>query len=193
MNDLFTIGYSSYEFESFLKVLQQLHISAVVDVRSSPYSQFKPDFNKELLRTALRKHNIEYVFLGDYCGARVKDRSCYRNGKVDFNIVATTDNFQAGIFRIKSGAKKYTLALMCAEKDPITCHRFVLICKNLLDENFNIIHILDNGKSENQNESELRLLKLHKLNHPELFRTAIQRLDDAYNRQADKIAYEDIG
>jgi uncharacterized protein (DUF488 family) len=191
MIDLFTIGYSSYDIKPFIKVLRKFHISAVVDVRSSPYSQFKSDFNKEHLQTALRKHNIEYVFLGDYCGARIDDRSCYKNGKVDFNIVATTEKFQDGIGRIKNGTKSYTLALMCAEKDPITCHRFVLVCRNLLDKNFNIIHILDNGKTEIHKDSELRLLKLHRLNHPEFFRTDLQRLEDAYNRQADKIAYED--
>jgi uncharacterized protein (DUF488 family) len=165
-------------------------MSALADVRSSPYSQFKPEFNKDSLKDFLKEHKIAYVFLGDHCGARVEDPSCYVNGKVDYKLVAENQKFKEGIERIKKGLENFRIALMCAEKDPITCHRTILICRNLLSAGIKIKHILGNGKIEEHKDSEHRLMKLFNLNHPDLFRTEQQRLDDAYSRQGEKIGYE---
>jgi len=187
---IYTIGYSSFEIDSFIETLKKHKINAVVDVRSSPYSQYKSEFNREHLKESLKKNHISYVFLGEECGARVSDNSCYINGKVDYSLVAKTNLFKTGIQRLLNGAEKYSLALMCAEKDPITCHRTILVCRNILGEGVSIRHILENGDIEFHKDSEQRLLKIFKLNHPDLFRSEQQRLDDAYTRQGEKIAYE---
>ncbi|MDP3479438.1 MAG: DUF488 domain-containing protein [Desulfoprunum sp.] len=189
-NELFTIGYSPHILDSFLRVLKKINITAVADVRSSPYSQFKPEFNKEQLAEFLNSHGIAYVFLGDYCGARVEDPSCYVNGKVDYARVAENPKFKEGLKRIKNGMEKFRITLMCAEKDPITCHRTILICRNLASKGITIKHILSNGRLEDHKDSEQRLLKFFKLNHPDMFRSEQQRLNDAYLRQGEKIAYE---
>ena len=189
-NELFTIGYSPHILDSFLRVLHKHQITAVADVRSSPYSQFKPEFNKDQLAEFLNKNGIAYVFLGDLCGARVEDPSCYVNGKVDYTLVAENPKFKEGLKRIINGMEKYRIALMCAEKDPITCHRTILICRNLTDKGINIKHIMSNGRTEDHKDSEQRLLKLFGLNHPDMFRSEQQRLNDAYIRQGEKIAYE---
>lgn len=190
INELFTIGYSPHELDSFLRILKKYQISALADVRSSPYSQYKPEFNKETLKDFLKGNNIAYVFLGDYCGARVEDPSCCVNGKVDYKLVAENHKFKDGLERIKKGMENFRVVLMCAEKDPITCHRTILICRNLLSSGIKIKHILGNGKVEDHKDSEHRLLKLFKLNHPDIFSTEQQRIDDAYIRQGKKIAYE---
>lgn len=190
MNELFTIGYSTHSLETFLRSMKKFKISAVADVRSSPYSKFKPEFNREIFEKFLQKHNIAYVFLGDYCGARVEDPFCYVNGKVNYNLVSKNTKFKEGLERIKKGMENYRVALMCAEKDPITCHRTILICRNIVSEKINIKHILSNGNVEEHKDSEYRLLKLYNLNNPELFRNEQQRLDEAYSRQGEKIAYE---
>ncbi|MGD9159886.1 MAG: DUF488 domain-containing protein [Desulfobacteraceae bacterium] len=189
-NELFTIGYSPHIHDSFLRVLKKHKITAVADVRSSPYSKFKPEFNKDQLAKFLSKHGIVYVFLGDLCGARVDDPSCYVNGKVDYTLVAENPKFKEGLTRIINGMEKFRIALMCAEKDPITCHRTILICRNLTPKGINIKHILSTGKTESHEESEQRLLKIFDLNHPDMFRSEQQRLNDAYFRQGEKIAYE---
>lgn len=188
---LYTIGYAPHTIETFVKVLSKHHITAIADVRSTPYSQFKPEFNKDNLEKCLGAHHISYVFLGDYCGARVKDPSCYVNGKVDYKLVAKNSKFNDGLQRIKKGMESFSLALMCSEKDPITCHRTILICRNLqAKEGIIIKHILSNGRLEDHKDSEFRLLKLFKLNQSDFFRTDKQRLDDAYSLQGEKIAYE---
>jgi len=189
-NELFTIGYAPHTLDSFLRVLQRHQITALADVRSSPYSQYKPEFNKEKLSDFLKENNIAYVFLGDECGARVEDPACYINGKVDYKLVVETQNFKKGLERIKKGMENFRIVLMCAEKDPITCHRTILICRSLIDGEININHILSNGKVEDHKSSEYRLMKLFKLNHQDLFCSEQQRLDDAYSRQGEEIAYK---
>jgi len=79
---------------------------------------------------------------------------------------------------------------MCAEKDPITCHRTILVCRNLQSAGVSIKHILGNGSIENHNDSERRLLRMFKLNHPNMFVDNEQLLNDAYARQGEKIAYQ---
>ncbi len=190
MTDLFTIGYATYDIKLFIKVLRKFNISAVVDVRSSPYSQFKPEFNKETIQSVLKTNNMAYVFLGNYCGARVEDPSCYVKGKVDYNLVAKNQKFKEGLKRIITGMKKFRIALMCAEKDPITCHRTILICRNLISPEIEIKHILSNGGIEKHKDSEYRLMEKFDLHLPDLFRSEQQRLDNAYFLQGEKIAYE---
>jgi uncharacterized protein (DUF488 family) len=55
MPELFTIGHSTHSLEKFLELLRQHRIEAVADVRSSPYSQYNPHFNREPLQLALRR------------------------------------------------------------------------------------------------------------------------------------------
>jgi uncharacterized protein (DUF488 family) len=191
MNELFTIGYSKHSLESFLATIQKFGINAIVDVRSVPFSKFKPDFNKDTLHNYLKSNSIEYVFLGNECGARFDDATCYRNGKVDYKLISKHRRFQEGLNRIQEGLKKYKIALMCAEKDPINCHRMILICRNLKDVGIRICHVLDNDEVETQFESEKRLLKLFKFDQQELFRTEQEQLKQAYDNQSEKIAYRE--
>ena len=191
MNELYTIGYSPHSLESFIALLNHHGINAIADVRSIPFSKFKPDFNKETLSNFLKDNNMVYVFLGDQCGARFDDPACYKNGKVDYNIISKHQKFQDGLNRIREGVKKYKVALMCAEKDPIYCHRMILICRNLKNDRIKIQHILNIDKVEDQFASELRLLKLFKLEQPDIFKSEQERIELAYNKQSEKIAFND--
>ena len=87
INEIYTIGYSSFSIEEFIKTIKKYKITAVADVRSQPYSQYKPEFNRENLKDKLNEHKIAYVFLGDQCGARIDEPECYSHGKVDFKLV----------------------------------------------------------------------------------------------------------
>lgn len=189
MNELFTIGYSTHLIASFVNVLKKHHVNAVADVRSKPYSQFKPDFNRETLQGFLKKEGITYVFLGDQCGGRIEAPECYVNGKVDFRLIALHLRFQEGLTRIRNGMRKHRIALMCAEKDPIACHRTILICRNLRSDDIHIRHILSDGRLEDHEETEKRLMKLFKLHEADLFKSESDRLEEAYDRQGQNIAY----
>ena len=165
-------------------------ITAVCDVRSIPYSQYTPQFNRESLKKELAQHNISYVFMGKELGARCDNPECYINGKVQYNRLAKEPAFVQGLSRLKKGMKNYRIALMCAEKDPITCHRTILICRKLRVKNIDIKHILEDGSIENNSTSEKRLMKLHAI-EPDMFHPEEQCIEEAYDRQAERIAYID--
>jgi hypothetical protein len=176
--------------DEFVITLHKNRISAIADVRSSPYSKFKPEFNKNNFRDKLKEHNIEYVFIGDHCGARIDSPDCYTEGQANFSLIAKNSKFLDGLSRIKKGLLQYSIALLCAEKDPIKCHRMILICRQLKSTNIDISHIIEPDLIESNAECEERLMKLHGLDQPELFRKRTEQLEDAYDRQSEKIAFK---
>lgn len=195
MWEIHTIGYSPHTPESFVELLHKHGVTAVADVRSNPYSKFKPDFNKESIEAALRKSDIAYVFLGDRCGARPNDAACYRDNRVSFELLAKQSAFRQGIQRLREAMQRFNVALMCAEKDPVDCHRMVLVSRELArDRDVKVRHILGDGTCEEQPHAEQRLLARFDLDAEELpgfGRSFAERLDEAYARQAQRIAYHE--
>jgi uncharacterized protein (DUF488 family) len=189
MSSLFTIGHSNHSSERLIALLKMHDITAVGDVRSNPYSRFNPQFNRENIQKALKENGIAYVYLGQELGPRSEDSSCYVDGKVRYDRLAGTEAFKRGTERLLLGMRTYRIALMCAEKDPITCHRMILVCRALRLEPFEIHHILEDGSIESLHDSELRLL--HSLKMPQL--RLFDRVEDlilrAYDTQALRIAY----
>ena len=186
---LYTIGHSNYDMERFLELLLQHGIEAVCDVRSHPYSQYCPQFNREPLEVSLRQAGIRYAFFGKEFGARTDDVSCYRDGRVDYTRLAGTESFQSGVRRLKRAMETLTVALMCAEKDPLICHRTILVSRRLRPETDDIRHILETGEIETQQEAEYRLLQTLKIVYPDLFHTEQELIEQAYDLQGEKIAY----
>jgi len=189
MNELFTIGYSSYDISSFIGTLKGYDILAVADVRSSPYSGYKPDYNREILKDTLNKAGIYYVFLGEELGARSKDNDCYIDGRADHALISRTALFQKGIDRILNGLQKYRIALMCAEIDPIICHRNILVCRMLRKYEIAITHILNNGRSETNSSTEKRLMKEYSIENNDLFLADKDLLELAYAKRSVQIAF----
>jgi uncharacterized protein (DUF488 family) len=186
---LLTIGHSTHELPVFLGLLEQHRISAVADVRSQPYGRFVPQFNRESLQAALRQAGIHYAFLGVELGARRKERECYKDGKARYELISRSTAFADGLSRIRSGIKDSRIALMCAEKDPLTCHRTILVCRALKHDDLDIQHILADGSIESMNETENRLLSILGLPEEDLFRSREEMLEEAYERQGERIAY----
>lgn len=160
---MFTIGHSNHSIENFIALLQQHGITAVADVRSSPYSRRFPHFNQAALKKSLASVDIAYVRLGDNLGARPDDRICYVDGMARYDLISATKGFATGLNRLIQGAKQYQITLMCAEQDPIVCHRAILICPHLKKTNLEINHIHKNGDLESHECLENRLLKQHNL------------------------------
>ncbi|MCP4095880.1 MAG: DUF488 domain-containing protein [Planctomycetaceae bacterium] len=193
-NVIFTIGHSTHPLEKFLGLLRRHGISVICDVRSSPYSRFNPQYNKDALSNSLRDYGIKYVFLGKELGARSNDPVCYSDGRVQYDVLAETELFQNGIERIRLGIDRgYKMALMCAEKDPLDCHRTVLVARNLESEGFSISHILSDGSLETQDEATARLIKGFNLDQNDLFLSAQDVTDKAFLKQEEKIAYTETG
>src|SRR5579871_3205141 len=136
MDDVvFTIGHSTHTAE--------LHqITAVADVRLQPYSRMNPQFNRETLREMLRESHMAYVFLGKELGARSEDRTCYLDGKAQYGRLSQTELFRRGLDRVREGTRSFRVALMCAEKEPLECHRTILVARHLEPLRIEIRHIL---------------------------------------------------
>ena len=187
---VFTIGHSTHEIERFLELLRAHGITAVGDVRSNPHSRMNPQFNRELLKAVLTAAGIAYVFLGRELGARSEDPACYTNGKVKYERLAQTVLFRAGLERVREGMRRYRLALMCAEKEPLVCHRGILVSRHLEAAGIPVRHILADGSVESHTGAMHRLREQLQLPESDLFRTPEDVIEDAYRMQGDRIAYE---
>lgn len=187
--EIFTIGHSTHTIERFVELLRQHRVTAVADVRSVPYSRFQPQFNQNMLKETLKENGIAYVFLGKELGARSEDKTCYENGRVQYRRLAKTEAFQAGLDRVRSGSEEHRIALMCAEREPLECHRTLLVSRELVDSGVRVIHIHANGHPEPHEEAMRRLLKLTQLPEQDLFRSPTELIEAAYAKQEERIAY----
>ncbi|MHB1607771.1 MAG: DUF488 domain-containing protein [Acidiferrobacter thiooxydans] len=188
---IYTVGHSTHTIEMLLNLLEQNDITAIADVRSSPFSRHNPQFNKDTLSAELRKRGIAYVFVGKELGARSNDPSCYESGKVRYGRLAKTSVFKAGIERVLSGAQKYRIALMCAEKEPLDCHRTLLVSRALEQRGVSIVHILADGRTEAQTQTMSRLLDLVGLPQVDMFRSHDELVATACELREERIAYVD--
>lgn len=189
---LFTIGHSSHSLAHFILLLRQHGVTAVADVRSSPYSQRFPHFSRNHLAEALHASaEIAYVFLGQQLGARPDDPECYTaEGRVSFDCVGASLSFRKGIQRVLKGLERYRIALMCAERDPLDCHRGVLIAPRIITQVESLTHIGPDGALESHAEAERRLLAAYHFPDQGLFDTHEQLLAEAYRRREERIAWQ---
>lgn len=191
MSVLFTVGHSTHPIEVFVGLLTQHGITALADVRSHPYSRHFPQYSQEALKAALAREQIAYVFLGKELGARSENPACYRQGKVQYELLAKEPQFAVGLERLRTGMERFRIALMCAEKDPLDCHRAVLVARRVYESGTPVEHIHADGHLEKHAEMEARMLDLLKISDADMFRSRGEILVDAYRIRGEQIAYED--
>src|SRR5258708_5652932 len=132
MKTVYTIGHSTHSATAFIDLLKSNGIAAIADVRSTPYSRRNPQYNREVLRNTLHEHGIAYVFLGSELGGRGNLDSEYdEHGRIKYRSIARSAVFCEGLRRVETGTSRMRLALMCAESDPLDCHRGILISRVL--------------------------------------------------------------
>ena len=188
---ILTVGHSNHSSDAFLQLLVRHGVDEVVDVRSAPYSRYASQFNHDALRDTLEDVGIGYTYLGGELGGRPADRSCYdADGRVRYDRVADSDDFDDGIRRVIRAADEGQVALLCTEKEPLECHRTLLVARNLVERGVAVSHIMAEGGLESHDDTMLRLVEIHKL-PPEgdMFRTRDDVIIEALERQARKFAY----
>ena len=201
-NSIYTIGYSGYHqnLNGFVSDLAAHGISVVADVRTSPYSKYAAEFNRESLEAFLHAKGIKYIFMGNELGARPSDRACYVNGSVDYDKIQESDLFQNGLKRLQDGiAKGVIIALLCAEKDPICCHRNILVARALVKLGVEVRHLIQlrSGEPavvEESSDSESRLFEecdMDQLSQGDLFMSNDERIEHAYRVRFKEIAYRE--
>jgi uncharacterized protein (DUF488 family) len=187
---IFSIGHSNHSIDKFLSLLKNYKIDMVVDVRSAPFSRMFPQFNQEPLKKSLSDNAIGYLFLGDQIGGRSNDPEDYLDGQVMYKSLARREAFKSGISRLREGAVKYKIAIMCSEKEPLECHRTLLVSEALAASGVVVHHIHANGTVETHGDALVRLLALHNLSSPDLFTDDTDRVQEALTLQEKKVAYQ---
>ena len=187
--DLFTIGHSNIPIDRFVALLRQAEVTAVADVRSVPASRRFPWFSKNNLAKRLAGDGIDYTPMGDALGGRPRDERLYRDGVADYDAMAKEPHYQEGLARLMAATSRSRVCLMCAEREPLECHRCLLVARSLAERGIIVGHILYDGTIETQAETERRLLALTG-EGCDLFTPGQRgRLAAAYRQQAWAVAY----
>ena len=186
---VFTIGHSNHESDVFVALLRKHGVNVVVDVRSAPYSRYLPHFNKEVLQATLGNAGIDYAFLGKELGGQPRDRACYdADGRIMYDKLAETAAFSNGIEYVVHNASASCIALTCSEKEPLDCHRTLLISQALAKRGVAPAHIHADGSLESHADAMNRLLDDFKLPHNgDLLRSREAVIDDAVARRAQRV------
>jgi uncharacterized protein (DUF488 family) len=187
--DLFSIGHSNIPLERFVAMLQAAGVKTIADVRSTPTSRFFPWFSAKALAERLGRDRISYEPYGKALGGRPCDPKLYSDGVADYEAMARQPEFQNGIARLLADAARCRICIMCAEREPLDCHRCLLVARTLADHGLAVGHILHDGTVESHHSTERRLLALSGEGE-ELFATGQNdRLAAAYRRRARAVAY----
>jgi uncharacterized protein (DUF488 family) len=191
----YTIGHSKHKVDEFIELLKNHNVNCICDIRSMPYSRFAGQFNREKIKEDLEHNGIKYLYFGEEFGGRRLEKELLMDGLVDFEKVAGNEKFLSGIERIKSGIQRgYTIALMCTEKNPMECHRSILVSRNLERNGISIQHILADGSLEAHRELEEKLIHKYfkdrkQISLDELFDEGTDYLNEAYKMANKEIGY----
>jgi uncharacterized protein (DUF488 family) len=185
--DLLTIGHSNLAAERFVALLTGAGVTAVADVRSVPFSRWCPWFSGKALAERLAGERIAYMALGDALGGRPRDPMLYCEGVADYEAMAARPEFAAGLARLIDATSCQRVCLLCAEREPLDCHRCLLVGRALCERGLTLGHIRPDGSNEPHAATEERLIALAG-GEADLFRGSADRLAHAYRRRAHAVA-----
>lgn len=159
MGEIFTIGYSGFAVDEFVRVLKNYGVNCVLDVRSEPHSEYYVDYNREFIKHRLKLERILYLNFPQEFGAKQNDPRYFSDGILDFNKFVVGQQFKHGVERVNNGLQQgYRIALMCAEKRPETCHRNIMVARFFHTQGYDIKNILADGNYADQKEIEAILV-----------------------------------
>ncbi len=198
-NKIYTIGYSGFSIDDFIETLKDNSINVIIDVRSMAYSERYADYNKDHLETKLKNNHIYYRNYITEFGARQENPLYYNSneGYLDFEKFSLSAEFQLGVKKICDSLEQgYRICLMCAEKNPIQCHRTILVARSFFEKGYEIIHIIPGGNTLTQNQIEEELLRTYFPQRGQLSlfsnsnMTEKDYICEAYRMQNKKIGYK---
>lgn len=193
---LYTIGHSTLPEGRFIELLKHFRIAYLLDVRSTPFSRYVPQYNKDRIENTLYGSGIQYAHMGKFFGARQENKAFYNaEGYLDFERFRESAQFKAGLNNVKKGLTKYNIALMCTEKNPIDCHRAIMVTRGFALDGIQAKHILHDLTSITQEEINHQLLNRYFPNRDQIsmFREEEKTQEDllvlAYRKRNKEIGY----
>jgi uncharacterized protein (DUF488 family) len=187
--DLFSIGHSNIAAERFIGLLCHAGVNAIADVRSTPFSRRFPWFSGKNLAATLAQHGMAYLAYGEVLGGRPRDATLYRDGVADYEAMARQRDFQVALDRLTAEGAQRRVCLMCAEREPLDCHRCLLVARSLAERGLTIGHILYDGAVEPHAATERRLLALTGASDDLFVTGQDERLASAYRCRARAVGY----
>jgi uncharacterized protein (DUF488 family) len=187
--DLFSIGHSNIPAERFIGLLRHAGVNAIADVRSTPFSRRFPWFSSKNLATTLAQHGIAYLAYGEALGGRPRGAALYRDGVADYEAMARQRDFHIALDRLTAEGPQRCVCLMCAEREPLDCHRCLLVARSFAERGLTIGHILHDGTVEPHSAMEQRLLALASASDDLFVTGQDERLAAAYRRRARAVAH----
>jgi uncharacterized protein (DUF488 family) len=149
VSSFLTLGHSNHSIDAWLALVRQHGVEVVVDTRSSPYSKYVPQFDRELIQRTLEDAGVRYLFLGAELGGRPANPDYYdASGRVVYSLLRKDAAFQSAIARLETGMERFRIALLCGEEDPAHCHRRLLIGRVLVERGHEMTHIRGDGRIE---------------------------------------------
>ena len=160
MGKLYTIGHSQHDINYFISMLKRYNVNYVLDVRSIPYSKYAEQYNRENFEKSIQDEGLKYFFMGKFFGARPNEKELYCDeGYLDFERVRKSNRFIKGFDNVMLGLERgNNIALMCSEKDPIDCHRAIMVARAFDLAGTEVSHIMEDGNLQKQNTLNERLL-----------------------------------
>jgi uncharacterized protein (DUF488 family) len=193
--ELFTIGYSGFpDFNSFIQALKDHGVQILIDVRSSPYSAYYTEYDKEQLQDKLKQNGIYYCNYARQFGARQENRAFYRDGRLDFCVFAKSQQFLDGVRSVEESSA--VIVFMCAEKHPSECHRAILVARAFHDRGYQVTHIIPCGEALTQDDIEAELVNTYFPDRAQesLFeeynKTEEECIAEAYKLRNDQIGFK---
>lgn len=196
-NTIFTIGHSTHPIEYLIDLFKKHGVNCVIDVRTVASSSYNPQYNQYPMQLKLKEAGIQYLHFAEEFGARRLDPDLWdEDGKVSFEKVRSTWAFKHGVERLWQGIQKGFLpALLCSEAEPLECHRFSMICPALIEDGFEVLHILKDGALMSNAELEKVMLEQldDKLPKEDIFNPEIPaevKLAEAYKIISKQVSYD---
>ncbi len=186
---IFTVGHSTTSQDTVVAWLKSHDVDVLLDVRSSPFSRYAPQFNRPALAEWIAFAGMRYVFGGKSLGGRPEDESMYEHGRASYSRMSKSHSFAAALRRLVVLAKAHSVALLCAEPDPLECHRFLLVSRVLHLNGIGVTHILPGGLAEEHADAERRMVRTLGLSQGNLFDVTTDVIRSAYEIQEGRFAF----
>jgi uncharacterized protein (DUF488 family) len=170
-------------------------VGLIADVRTVPYSRFCPWFSQKQLAAALSAAGVDHMAMGETLGGRPREDRLYRNGVANYEAMAIEPQYHAGIDRVLDITARRRVCILCAEREPLDCHRCLLVARTLAERGVGVGHILHDGTIEPHAATEQRLLALvdqsddDERGHDLFASGQHERLAAAYRRRAHAVAF----
>ena len=192
MATIYMVGHSNHPLELFEKMLQREKISILYDIRMIPFSRYVPQYNQTTFPDTLQAWNIEYRYFSDI-GPRIEgDTPLYDKNGFNYDLALTRERIITGLKKLSAELQVDDIvAIMATKREPLECHRFLVLSRVLQEMGHTIKHILPDETLSTTNLEEKMVKSMHRrikrgtITPPD---EGYDALEFAYFSQSEKIA-----